>query len=132
MSSNGFHVHSVHEHEIEQQAHKGVSLAQYVAIFTAILSTITAIVGYHTSSTQNEALTLKNQALIEQNLANDQWAFYQAKSNKQHLAELAGQLVTSPNKAKFYEDSAQRYSIEKTDIRNKAETLEKASMQGCD
>ncbi len=128
MAGHGFHAHGIHEHEIEQQAHKGVSLSQYVAIFTAILSTIAAVVGYHSSSSQNEALMLKNKAVIMQNLANDQWSFYQSKSNKQHLSELASQLVTS-NRAKFYEQEAQRYFKEKNEIRAKAESLEKISAQ---
>jgi hypothetical protein len=35
----------------------------------------------------------KNEAVLKRTEASDQWAFYQAKSNKQHLAELAAVLA---------------------------------------
>lgn len=126
MSSGEFHLHGAHEHEVEHQAHSGNSLAQYVAIFTAILSSIAAMVSYHGVSVLNDALLTKNDAVIKQNLASDQWAFYQSKSGKQHLMELASQLV--PEKAGQYEQQLQRYRMEKEAIRQQALKLEAESL----
>ena len=46
MSEQHMHVHGAHDHAVEHQAHHGPGLAQQVAIFTAILSTIGAVVAY--------------------------------------------------------------------------------------
>ncbi len=65
MSGGKFHVHGPHDHAVEHEAAHGedhgkakvgASLAQMVAIFTAILATIGAIVSYQGGHTQNEAL----------------------------------------------------------------------------
>ncbi|MHB1240760.1 MAG: DUF4337 family protein, partial [Gammaproteobacteria bacterium] len=102
MSSEGFHVHGAHEHAVEHLAqHEGPGLAQYVAIFTAILATIGAIVSYHVSATQNETMLLKNEAVLEATKASDQWNFYQAKSTKAHLMELAADMSTADRKAHY-------------------------------
>src|SRR3569623_1386965 len=92
MSEHGFHVHGSHEHEVEHQAHQGGGLAQYVAIFTAILSACGAVFSYQGSATQVEAMLLKNDAVLKKAEATDQWSFYQAKSNKGHLMELAAEI----------------------------------------
>src|SRR5674476_469301 len=89
MSEDGFHVHGTDEHEVEHQAQGGDKLAGRVALFTAILASIGAIVSYQGGATQNEAMLLKNEAVLKKAQASDQWGFYQAKSSKQHLMELA-------------------------------------------
>lgn len=126
--SEEFHVHGVHEHEIQHQAHSGVGLAQTVAIFTAILSTFAAVVSYNSATEQTEALMLKNEAVIKQTQASDQWAYYQSKSNKGHLMELASQIVPG-DKAKYYQDQLQRFNEQKAQIKTAAQSLENASLQ---
>jgi hypothetical protein len=44
MPEQHMHVHGAHEHSIEHLTHHGPGLAQQVAIFTAILSTVGAVV----------------------------------------------------------------------------------------
>lgn len=124
--SEEFEVVGAHEHEIEHQAHHGVPLAQKVAIFTAIISSFAAVISYHSSSQQNEAFLLKNDAVIKQAQASDQWAYYQAKSSKGHLMELASALLPS-DKAKYYQQQLQRYNEEKDQIKTQALNLESAS-----
>lgn len=126
MSEHGFHVHGAHEHEVEHQAQHGPGLAQYVAIFTAILSTVGAIVSYQGGDTQNEAMLFKNEAVLQKAHASDQWNFYQAKSNKGHLMELA--LAIAPkDKQEYYKKQIEKYDTEKKEIRAQAEALERAS-----
>lgn len=128
MSEDGFHVHGAHEHEVEHAAQHGAGLAQYVAIFTAILSTIGAIVSYHGSATQNESMLYKNEAVLKNTQASDQWNFYQAKSNKGHLMELAADIAPA-EKRDYYRKQAEKYALEKMAIKQKAEMLEAASNQ---
>src|SRR5262249_50780813 len=59
--------------------------------------------------------------------ASDQWAFYQAKSLKQNMAELAANVVTDPKKIEFYQSEAKRYAMEKKEPEAKARALDKES-----
>jgi hypothetical protein len=114
MSEGGFHVHGPHDHAVEHGAHSGDSLASRVAVMTAILSTVGAVVGYQGGSTQNEAMMFKNEAVLKKTEASNQWAYYQAKSNKQNLAELALALAPA-DKKDFYQAEIDRYKKEKAD-----------------
>ena len=127
MSEQHMHVHGAHEHEVEHQAHHGPGLAQQVAIFTAILSTIGAVVAYLGAATQNEAMLLKNEAVLKKAEASDQWNFYQSKSTKGHLAELAARLTKDPAQVEYYKKEIGRYDLEKKEIRLKAEDLDRES-----
>ncbi|HQT25619.1 MAG TPA: DUF4337 domain-containing protein [Burkholderiales bacterium] len=124
--SEDFHVHGPESHHIEHEAHSGSPLAQQVAIFTAILASIGAIVGYQGGDTQEEAMLFKNEAVLKKTQASDQWNYYQAVSNKGHLMELASDLA-EPQKADYYKKQVEKYKSEKKDIRQKADALEKES-----
>lgn len=126
MSEHHFHIHGAHDHAVEHAAHHGPGLGQQVAIFTAILSTLGAIVSYQGGATQNEAMLYKNEAVLQKSLASDQWNYYQAKSTKQHLMELAGDLA-SPGKQDYYRREVEKYKKEKEEIKLKAESLDKKS-----
>jgi hypothetical protein len=125
MSGHEFHVHGAHDHAVEH-AGEEKGLGQYVAIFTAILASIGAIVSYQGGATQNEAMMFKNEAVLLKTQASDQWNFYQAKSNKGHLMELAADIAPK-GKEEFYKKQLEKYEQEKKEIKHKAETLEAAS-----
>ena len=125
MSGHGFHVHGPHDHAVEH-AGEEKGIGQYVAIFTAILASIGAIVSYQGGATQNEAMMFKNEAVLLKTQASDQWNFYQAKSNKGHLMELAADIATKEKK-EFYAQQLEKYEKEKREIKHKAEVLEAAS-----
>src|ERR1700682_3293554 len=119
MSEHGVHVHGPHDHAVEHAAQSG-GLGQQVASFTAVLATVGAIVSFFGGDTQNKALLYKNEAVLERAEASDQWNFYQAKSMKQNLAQLADAINTDPAKVEFYKSEAQRYAKEKKDIEKDA------------
>jgi Domain of unknown function (DUF4337) len=131
MSDNGIHVHGPHDHAVEHAAHTP-GLGQQVAIFTAVLATVGAIVSFFGGDTQNKALLFKNEAVLERAEASDQWNFYQAKSMKQNLAELAAATNTDPAKAEFYKAEAQRYAKEKKEIEKEARDHEAKSKKFSD
>ena len=126
MSEDGFHVHGAHEHELEHHAQGGDNLAGQVAIFTAILASIGAIISYQGGATQNESMLLKNEAVLKKTQASDQWSYYQAKSNKGHLMELAADLAPA-GKRDYYKAQIEKYENEKKEIKAKAEALEAES-----
>lgn len=126
MSEDGFHVHGAHEHAVEHHAQSGDNLASQVAIFTAILASLAAVISYQGSATQNESMLMKNDAVLKKAQASDQWNYYEAKSYKGHLMELAGELAP-PDKQGFYKDQLQKYEAEKKEVKSKAEELDIAS-----
>ena len=136
MSGNQFHVHGAHDHAVEHEAqheaghsaeHHTIGLAQQVAIFTAILSTVGAIISYQGGHTQIEALLYKNESVLKKTEASNQWNYYQSKSTKGNLAELASRLATDPEKAAFYTKEVDRYNQEKKEIQAAAEKLDAQS-----
>lgn len=125
MSGHGFHVHGPHDHAVEHAAHGGDSFSGRIAVTTAILATIGAMFGYQGGATQNDASLFKNNAAIKKTEASNQWNFYQAKSNKQNLAELA---ITLPGvDPEKYKAEVTRYKAEKEKIKKDAEKLEAES-----
>src|SRR5690349_23937123 len=112
---HGVHVHGPHDHAVEHEAHK-TPLGQQVAIFTAVLATVGAIVSFFGGDTQNKAMLYKNEAVLERAEATDQWNFYQAKSMKQNMAEIAAANSADPKVAQKYADEAKRYDGEKKEV----------------
>ena len=128
MSGHGVHVHGPHDHAVEHAAQHGGDLGQKIAIFTAVLATVGAVVSFLGGHTQNEALLYKNEAVLKKTEASNQWNYFQAKSTKQALAEFAGGLTNDPAKADKYRASVERYEKEKAEIKKEAERLEAASV----
>lgn len=131
MSEHGFHVHGPHDHQLEhaqQGSHNGDAgghggMVSQIALFTAIIATIGAIFGYMGGATQANAGLYKNNAAIKKTEASDQWNYYQSKSTKQSLAELARDLAAEDKKA-GYQAKVDRYEKEKSEIKSAAEKLE--------
>jgi hypothetical protein len=127
MSADGFHVHGPHEHELEHAAqHEPKSMAGQLAVITAILATVGAMFSYMGGATQADAGLFKNDAAIKKTEAANQWSYYQSKSGKQNLSELAMDLSPETRKA-FYQNEIKRYQTEKGDIKLAAEKLEAES-----
>jgi hypothetical protein len=128
MSAGGFHVHGPHDHELEHAAaHAGPKdFAGRLAVATAIIATVGALFAYMGGLTQANAGLYKNDAAIKKTEASNQWNYYQAKSSKQNLAELALELAPESRRT-FYADEIKRYKGEKDVIKLEAEKLEKAS-----
>ena len=139
MSGSGFHVHGPHDHAVEHAAEheaggdatkhaSGFSLGQTVAVFTAVLATVGAIVSYQGGHSQNEALFYKNDAVLKKAEASNTWAQYQAKSTKQNLAELAEGLASTSEQKIRYAGEIKRYGEEKAVLKKVAEGQELASV----
>ncbi len=126
MSSDGFHVHGPHDHEIEhaqQGGHGAGGMINQIAMFTAIIATVGALFSYMGGATQANAGLYKNNAAIKKTEASNQWNFFQAKSTKQSLAELARDLAPT-DKKDTYQGKVDRYEKEKGEIKLGAEKME--------
>lgn len=134
MSGGGFHVHGPHDHELEHAVqghhegskHHGVgggSLTNQIALFTALIATVGAIFAYMGGATQANAGLYKNNAAIKKTEASNQWNYFQSKSTKQSLAELARDLAPEDRKA-GYQAKVERYEKEKNEIKTVADKFE--------
>jgi hypothetical protein len=124
MSEGGFHVHGPHDHELEHAAkHEPAGIAGKLAVLTAIIATVGAMFSYMGGATQADAGLFKNDAAIKKTEASNQWNYYQAKSSKQNLAELALELAPE-SRREFYQQEIKRYQGEKAEIKQAAEKLE--------
>jgi len=126
-----FEVPSPHEQHLEhvtEHAHgSGDNFAGKIAVMTAIMATIGALFSYQAGSSESMAAMNKNNAAIKKTEASNQWNYYQAKSSRQNLAELA-ETIPGVDAAK-YTAAAERYKSEKEVIRKQAEALEEESKQ---
>jgi Na+/glutamate symporter len=132
MSGGTFHVHGPHDHELEHatqhaaEGHHGATaggMVNQIAMFTAVIATVGAIFAYMGGATQANAGLYKNNAAIKKTEASNQWNYYQSKSSKQNLAELAVVLVGEDKKS-VYQKEIDRYKLEKAEIKLAADKLE--------
>ena len=127
MSDHGFHVHGPHDHEMEHQAQaEPQGMAGRLAVATAVIATVGALFAYMGGLTQANAGLYKNESAIKKTSASNQWNYYQAKSSKQNLAELAIELAPEARRP-FYVKEIERYKGEKEAIKRDAEKLEAES-----
>ena len=117
--------------ELEEK--KGHSFTRRVALTTALYAVLLAV----TSLGGNNAM---KEMLLAQQQASDQWSFYQAKVIREHLyrqqqqrleLDLLEKETLKPEVKKRYEallqktgKEADRYGVEKKDIKQEAEILE--------
>ena len=117
--------------ELEEK--KGHSFTRRVALTTALYAVLLAV----TSLGGNNAM---KEMLLAQQQASDQWSFYQAKVIREHLyrqqqerleLDLLEKETLKPEVKKRYEallqktgKEADRYGVEKKDIKQEAEKLE--------
>ena len=103
-----------------------------IALSIAILAVVLAFVDNTGNNGQADAI-------VKTNLASNQWAYYQAKSLKENLAESNAALLAvlapadaAAAKAKLEElgKESVRYDLEKKEIKAKAEGLQKEAERG--
>jgi hypothetical protein len=81
------HAHG-HDHGHGHGAGKppGPVWLRYLPLSTAIIAVFAAVASLKSGESSNEAILKKSEAMLDQSLASDQWAYYQAKSVKQKLS----------------------------------------------
>ena len=74
-----FEVKGPHE-EVLEGGEGGHGFNNRIAVMTAIMATLGALLSYEASFTLSEAIMFKNEAAIKKTEAANQWNYYQAKS----------------------------------------------------
>ena len=126
MPSDDFHVHGVHDHAVEHAAEHGGgdSLPGRIAVLSAVLATLGAVMTFAGGDTAAKAQLYKNTATITKTRANDEWNYYQAKGVKKNLAEIGAALSTKADRSEALKAEAERYKKEQAEIKARGDKLE--------
>ena len=113
-------IRSIHEdRQAAKLKEKRESWTRYVSLQIVLLAVATAIGSLKSGG-------FGSKVMLSQAQASDTWAFYQAKSIKRHIAELATRTAATPeNNARAGEDVV-RYQKEEADVQAHARSLEAA------
>ena len=114
------------ERAVEAAEHRSLWIV-YLSFSTALIAVLAAIAALESGAFSNEALIQKNEALLAQAQASDQWAYYQAKSVKAAIysSQAAATQSSNPDLAKKAQQQADRYSKEEEEISKSAKEREK-------
>jgi cell division protein FtsN len=117
------HEHLEHAEHAEHAVESGSSFLITVSATIAVLAVIAAIIASFESFETGTAIGEKNEAVLKQNQASDQWTYYQAKNLKQKMYEIA---VASDNpKMVDFAKEAKRQEDESKEVQKKAQELER-------
>jgi len=109
------------------QSGGGVGWRHSIALATAVIAVIGAIAGLYETKNIADMIYFKNEALIWQNKAADQWSFYQAKDIRRHMYDISAKI--NPRLADEFTQSSIKYDSDRTKIRQQAENSEKLAKE---
>ena len=98
----------------------------YLSLSTAIIAVFAAIASLQSGANSNDAILEKNEDVLHQARASDQWSYYQAKGMKASLASAEAEMI-APSKADLetkLRADARRYKSEQDEIEKSARELE--------
>ena len=119
--------------KLEEATERAVEAAEQRATWvvalsfsTAIIAVFAAIASMQSGAFSNEALIQKNEAMLAQTKASDQWAYYQAKGIKGvvYTTQAAAAKTSNPELSSEAQKEADRYSEEQKEISEEAKKFE--------
>ena len=114
--------HFEHAEHAEHVAHLGDSFMTKVSITIAVLAVVASAVSSLETIETSGITVAKNEAVLLQNKATDNWNFFQAKSLKKNMYEIAA--ANGGPKAEDYLREAKRYGEEQKEIQDLAKKFE--------
>lgn len=117
-----FEVRGHHETMVDAHAEGGEPLSQRIALFSAVLATVGAVVSLLGGHTESDALYQKNEAVLLKAQASDVWSYYQAEELKRHLDERSADAAAPTQVAEIA-----RYRAKSRALQHQAEALDKRS-----
>lgn len=133
------HAHG-HAHAHSHGKPPGPVWLRYLPLSTAMIAVFAAVASLQSGGSSNEAILEKSDAMLNQSLASDKWAEYQAKSVKGRLSlseakivDVAGEAIKDLQpevQARFaklrteFDSEAKRYEGEAKPLREAAEEFE--------
>jgi Domain of unknown function (DUF4337) len=125
--SEEFEVKGLHE-EVLEGHETPTGIDNKLAVMTALMACMGALLSYEASLTLGQAILYKNEASIRKTEATDIWNHYQAKSGKQNIAELAAKLTSGVDRDNSLDD-VKRYETEKETLKPQADHLDQLARE---
>jgi hypothetical protein len=120
--------HVEHAEHARHDAVKGDNLTRDVAVMVAIMTIVATIIGSFVDVEATHASSLKNEAVLVQAQASDQWGFFQAKSTKKNAYQIAAEeAAAAGHDPDRFAEKARKYGEEEEAIQEKAKGLEERS-----
>jgi hypothetical protein len=101
----------------------------HLSLSTAIIAVFAAIASLQSGASESAALLSKNESILAQAKASDQWAYYQAKSIKMSLYEVQLETATRDETIAKFRAKRDNYDHERAEVEHQAQTLEKDSAE---
>ena len=101
----------------------GVGWRHSIALAVAIIAMLGAIIGLFETEFIADMISYKNDALLMQNQASDQWSYYQAKDIRRHMYDIGAKIY--PRLEDEFTKWSKQYDSDRAKIRKKAEELDK-------
>jgi hypothetical protein len=118
--------------EREERAHEAKENAwtRYISLTTAFLAVIAAVSALQAGSLANESLIAKNESILHQAQASDQWNYYQSAGIKSNSAKHTAAILDAlpghaPKAGKVWETEAEHYDQRKEKAMEDAKEFEK-------
>jgi len=98
----------------------------YLSLSTAIIAVFAAVASLESGANSNDAILEKNDAVLNQSRASDQWALYQAKVMRAAVASGESEFAasTNPGLAQKFQDEVTHLKAEQAPLEAKARALE--------
>ena len=116
--------HFEHAEHAEHIAASGDRFLMKVSITIAILAVAAATVGSLETIETAASIGGKNESVLIQNKATDNWSFFQAKSIKKNMYDIAAGSVPPGPAADAFRAQSKRYAAEEKELGDKGEGLE--------
>jgi FtsZ-binding cell division protein ZapB len=134
--SHGMEEHLEHAEHAQHAEHIHDPFFRRVAMTMAIVAAVLACVTMLSHRAHTETLRLQNEATIHHTQASNQWAYFQAKKNREYFYDVSG-VILEPialkaensnallAKVEEWKSTVQRYKKEAAEIQSQADALTK-------
>lgn len=116
------------EREEREKEERASAWTRWISLSTALLAVVAAVAALQSGTLVNEALISKNNAVLHQAQASDEWAYYQAKGIKGNGSAQTADLLAANSaqaaQAAHWRKEAGRYKHEQQQQMDKARELE--------
>jgi hypothetical protein len=125
MPEEGLETHELREQlEEARERAEGPRWTLYLSLSTAIIAVFAAVGSLESGANESHALLAKNEAILAQSKATDQWAYFQAKGTKAAIFEAQAVGAPTPELAAKMNERREQYKKEQDDIQKEAQKLE--------
>ena len=118
------------EREEREKEAKESSWTRYISLTTAFLAVVAAVAALQAGSLANESLIAKNESILHQAQASDQWNYYQSAGIKSNSAKQTAAILTAlpghlPDAGKTWVKDSAKYEQRKEKAMEDAKEFEK-------